>query len=227
MSINKEQYSIGDLFKKIINNQISKIHTSIPAEVVVKNGNNVDVRPLIEDINLNNEFEELPIIANVPIQVFRNSNAIISIPVNIGDTGTLSFAERSIKNWQLQGGLQSPEDKRRFNLTDCYFCPNIMVDGSGLSINSDINIILKNSSIIIKDNGDINITSSGTLNLEATDIKIGASAVEPVVKGTTLQTLINSFISTYNSHTHGATSTPDQLATLLTGTELSTKSKVE
>lgn len=255
MSINKEEFSIGDLFKKIINSAISKIHTSIPAKIVKLNSNNtVDVIPLIKDKNLKGEYVELPIITNVPVRFFRTKVALISIPMNIDDTGSLSFAERSIKNWQLQGEIQEPEDNRRFNLTDCYFCPDILKDGEGVTFSEDLQIVLKNAKIVIKNDGTINIENTNAkaefkndgkitldnsnssviidnsnVTIESTIIKLGTGATEPVIKGLTNQTLINAFITTFNTHTHLAPSTPPNTppAIPLTGTELSTKVTVE
>jgi len=238
MPINKELFSIGALFKKIIRQEIGEIHTSIPAKIEKVNTNNtVDVIPLIKNKNLDGEYVSLPVISNVPVRFFRNSVALMSIPINKGDNGTLVFAERSIKNWQLSGGIQSPEDDRKFNLTDCYFTVDLMKDGDGISFDANLNIIFNNAKIVIKPTGEINVENSnghvkieenGNIEVEGPTIQLGNSAVEKAVLGNTLETLLNIFIGVYNGHTHTSDGTPPtQLATPLAGTELSSKVKVK
>lgn len=223
MSINKEQLTIGDIVKKAIKNEIAKIHTSLPAEIVKINLNEktVNIQPLIKS-KIDGNFVNLPVISNVPIMFLRTKVALISVPINIGDTGTLFFSESSIKNWQLSGNIQNPEDGRKHHLTDCYFMPSILYDGQGLDLNTSLQIILKNGKVIIGDDGKIEI--------EGVEIKLGASAGEQAVLGNTLQGLINTFIGLYNGHGHPAFNTPPNapdLATPLSGTELSNKVKIE
>lgn len=238
MSINKEQFSIGNLFKRIIKEEISKIHTSIPAEIVAVNSNNtVDVRPLINDKNLKGEYVALPVISNVPVKFNRNSTVLISIPLNVKDTGELTFAERSIKNWQLTGGKQNPEDNRRFNLTDCYFSVGLMKDADGITFDENLNIIFNDSKIRIKPSGEIKIEnssgnftidSSGNIELEGPEIKIGVGATNKALLGDLVQISYNAFVALYNAHTHPANGTPTSSTTaVLNPASLSTKVKVE
>lgn len=239
MSIKKEQDSIGEIIRKAIKNEIAKIHTSIPAEITKINllEKTVEVKPLIREKNLLNEFVELPIIPNVPIRFTQTTKALISVPLEIGDTGVIVFSERSIGNWQQEGGIQNPEDNRKFNIKDCYFSPDLVKNSDGKTLTDELQIILNNANIKIKQNGEINIENSagsimidiaGNMTLENTKIKLGSSAVEKAVLGNTLQTLINAFISTYNGHTHTANGTPpSQNATPLNGTELSNKVVIE
>jgi hypothetical protein len=239
MPVDKEQFSVGNLFKRAIKNEIAKIHTSIPAEVTKINTNNtVDVRPLIKDKNLKGELVSLPVISEVPIQFFRDTDLLIAIPIRVGMTGSLHFAERSIKNWQLDGGQQAPEDNRRFNLTDCYFSTGLMKNGDGPSFDANLNIIFKDAKIVITPTGEINVENSlghftikadGKIEVEGPEIKLGSGATNPAVLGTLLQASFDAFVGIYNTHTHMASGMPPQapLAAPLNPVSLSTKVKVE
>jgi len=222
--IRKEELTTADIIKKAIENRIAQVHTSLPARINKINLTNrtVDVQPLIRS-KIDGKYKNLPIISNVPIMFLRTSVALISIPINKDDTGTLFFSESSIKNWQLSGEIQDPEDDRKHHLTDCYFMPSIMYDGKGLAINSSLQIILKNGKVIIGDDGKIEI--------EGPEIKLGSTATEKAVLGDLLLSALQTLISEYDTHTHGrptpATDIPTADATPITNSILATKTKVE
>ena len=64
-----------------------------------------------------------------------------------------------------------------------------------LSLNNSLQIILKNSKVEIKDNGEVEI--------EGGTIKVGLGATEKGVLGDLLLTALSTFISEFDSHTHG------------------------
>ena len=226
MFINKEELTIGDIIKKSIENEILKIHTSIPAKIVKIDLTKrlVNVQPLINYFDkITEKYIKLPIIPNVPIMFLRTKVALISVPINIEDTGTLFFSERCFKNWQLSGGIKNTEDNRHHNITDAYFMPSILYDGQGLSLNTSLQIILKNGKVIIGDDGKIEI--------EGPEIKLGSTATEKAVLGDELLSVLEAFIDEYDLHTHGrptpTTGIPTEDATPITDTILATKTIVE
>ena len=140
----KQGNKVGGRSKAIntfIENLKTQMHTNILVQVVKVDLANqrVDVRPVIyekvRDENssqtiINNLGEEVPVsdfqipdITNVPIRVYRAGQFSITIPVAVGDTGTLIISERDISVWKDKGGFQPQGELRKFDLNDGIYDP--------------------------------------------------------------------------------------------------------
>lgn len=87
------------------------------------------IAPLIGDQYLDadgaNQTELPPVVSNVPVQFPGGGGMILTFPLQAGDTGWLTFADRSIDAWKLQGGSQLPTDARRHSWADALFIPGV------------------------------------------------------------------------------------------------------
>lgn len=114
---------------QIMNNAIEKrlfdLHVSLPASIEKYDGVKADVRPLLKRKMRDGTEFELPVITNVPVIWPATADAEIVLPLAAGDTGMLIFAERSLDIWLVQGGSVSPDDFRKFNLSDAQFVPGL------------------------------------------------------------------------------------------------------
>lgn len=121
---------------------------------------------------------EMPVIENVPVSYLRAGNYSITIPIQAGDTGTLLFSSRSFERWKTEGGIARQEDLNLFEYKNTIYLPFIANDINALSdySSSALEIRAGNDKISM-DGVNINITTSGNVNLTATQVDINADIV--------------------------------------------------
>lgn len=103
----------------------------------------------------------LPILNNVPI-LFPN---FISFPINIGDYVLLIFSQRAIDLWLAVGGQVTPNDPRKFNISDAIALPGLKPFTEDFSGNAgtDFQISFGGSIISISPTGAIQIRTASTV----------------------------------------------------------------
>ena len=145
--------------KFIIQQLISNIHTMIPVEVVsvsVPTGTlapigRCSVRPLVQQVNGNNNVYGRGQIINVPyLRVQGGKNAVVIDPV-VGDVGLCGFCERDISMVKRTGVEAAPNTRRQYSLNDAVYMFTMM---SGVP---EQYVHFKDNGIDIKSTGDINI----------------------------------------------------------------------
>ena len=109
----------------------------------------------------------------------------MTFPVVQGDTCLLLFIERSTDLWLTVGGQVSPDDNRKFDLSDAVAIMGLFpfTETSDATNDTDVLLTFAGSSIRIKADGGIVIETSST-------VAIGSSTVELLQ---TLITLLNTF----------------------------------
>ena len=112
------------------------------------------------------EFEdgrilEPPLIPGVPVQFPRGGGFSATWPIIKGDTGVLIFADRSIENWLLQGGVKDATDPRRFDINDAMFIPGInpFSVASKAENGDDVLFVFDGKKIRLKKGGPVQIES--------------------------------------------------------------------
>jgi len=180
--------TLADVLKEAIDGRISEHHTCIPALIVSydRNKQSAVVQPSLKRKYKDGRIVNLPIINNVPVIFPRNKNNFIHFDLEKNDVVTLIFSERSLDIWKEKGGIVSPNDPRKGNLSDAYalvggfdfkqsFTPtapsgSLEINNSGnvISIEKSGQITIKNNSIqiIAKQNGDLDIIN-GSLTINA------------------------------------------------------------
>lgn len=156
----------SDIFRNSVYSVLNNVHTALPGIVKAYDpaSNKATIQPA-----LNKAFEsgavEMPIMENVPVMFQSGANFAINFPINVGDYVLLVFCERSIDLWKSVGGQVTPDDPRKFHLSDAVAIPGLMPFTGDFSKNNgeDFIISFAGSEIRIKANGDIQIKTSNKI----------------------------------------------------------------
>ena len=167
--------SLTDAIRQSILYQLGTIHTALPAAIIDYDYTvqKASVQPLLNKVWTNALPEPMPVLENVPVIFPSSGGASLTFPVNTGDTVLLVFIERSIDLWLTQGGQVSPDDPRKFDLSDAVAIPGLFPFSisSKATNNTDLLLSYNGSYLRIKESGDIVIETSSK-------IAIGSSLVE-------------------------------------------------
>jgi len=165
---------LPQIFNDSVWSILSSMHTALPAIIKSYDAetNKATVQPALNKAYDSGEMS-MPILENVPIIFQSGVNFSINFPINVGDYVLLIFCERSIDLWKSVGGQVTPDDPRKFALSDAIAIPGLMPFNSDFSKNNgtDFSISFEDSEIRIKENGDIQIKTSNK-------IAIGNQAIE-------------------------------------------------
>lgn len=178
--------SFTDAIRGAIQYQLNNVHTALPGVIVSYDSldNSASVKPSINKAYSDGTTQDLPIIQKVPIVFPVAGQATITFPINAGDPCLLIFIERSTEEWKRSGPDQAPSDPRKFDLSDAIAIPGLIPLSQSVGNPNPQDLVIKylNSSIIISQNGDVSIESSGnvTVNglLSATLSSTGTAKVD-------------------------------------------------
>lgn len=144
----------SDIIRNCVWSQLNTIHTCLPGIVKAFDPatNKATIQPALNKAYASGAMD-MPVLENVPIMFPKN----VFFPVAEGDYVLLLFAERSIDLWLSVGGQVTPDDPRKFNLSDSIAIPGLQPFNADFSGNNgqDYSISFVGSSISIKPNGDI------------------------------------------------------------------------
>ena len=68
------------------------------------------------------ELISYPVLAQVPVIVFKGQNGGLTIPITKGDTCFIFFNDRDLDNWFTDGLIQKPNTTRTHDLSDGVAC---------------------------------------------------------------------------------------------------------
>lgn len=160
------------------------IRCSMPAKVVsVKDYERyqcIDVKPLVNNLYKDNMSVQYPVIFSVPVVLLGGGNALVSVPIAVGDTVKLEFSRDSLQEFLDSEGKNpvTPSTFRRYALTDAIATPALPTRSKTLNPNpTDLEIKLLDSSGEV--NGSIRITPDGDLIVDVknnTNVTVGGDA---------------------------------------------------
>lgn len=82
----------------------------------------VQVQPAIQILytgpTQQSQFENLPVLPDVPVVFPRGGGYELTFPIQAGDECLIVFSSRCIDNWQTQGGIQNQYELRLHDLND-------------------------------------------------------------------------------------------------------------
>ena len=149
----------SDIFRNSVYSVLNNVNTALPAIIVSSDPitNKASVQPALNKAYLSGA-EPMPILESVPI-MFPNN---ITFPVNTGDYVLLIFCQRSLDLWLSKGGQVTPDDPRKFDLSDAIAITGLRPFTDDFSGNNgkDFKISFGGSEIVIKENGDIIIKTT-------------------------------------------------------------------
>lgn len=155
---------LDEIIRRAIKAQTMSLRVCLPAIVTQVNGNQkVNVQPALQVRYIDqNQGSNMPQVQNVPVSMPMGQNYSIKVPVAVGDTGYLIFADRSLDVWLAgSGAIVDPQDSRQHDLSDAIFVPG-MVPFSKQTTDSTTDLVLTNgqSQIRIEANGKFQIKNN-------------------------------------------------------------------
>lgn len=167
--------TLNDAAKAVVDYRLNNLHTAMPAAIIDYDyqKQKASVQPLLNKAWTDGTNTPYPVLENVPVIFPRSGGAGLTFPVNAGDTCLLLFIERSTDLWLTVGGQVTPDDARKFDLSDAVALLGLFpfTQNSTAENNEDLLLTFEGSYLKIKANGDIVINTSGK-------IAIGNSLVE-------------------------------------------------
>lgn len=161
----------ADIFRNAVWSQLNTIHTCLPG--IVKSfdpsTNKAVIQPALNKAYVSGPME-MPVLENVPVMFPKN----VFFPVSEGDYVLLLFSERSLDLWLSVGGQVTPNDSRKFHLSDAIAIPGLVPFNGDFSGNNgqDYSIQYAGSSISIKPNGDIIIKTASRVGIGNTTTEV-------------------------------------------------------
>lgn len=117
-------------FAEVLNSTrelMSELNTCLPARIVNYDAvtRMADVQPSIDKATADGRTIPAPIIHGVEVRwcSSKSAQAIISMPLAMGDGGMLHFCQRSLDEWVE--GSRVPNDSRMHDLNDAFFVPGV------------------------------------------------------------------------------------------------------
>jgi hypothetical protein len=179
--------TLNDAIDLGIEGRLVNVHTALPGAIISYDFNlqKASIQPLLNKAWADGTSTPMPVLENVPVMFPSGGGGGITFPVVEGDTCLLIFNERSTDKWLTEGGQVTPDDNRKFDLSDAVAIVgfNPFTKTSTADNNTDVLLTYKGSKIRIKQTGAIVIETAST-------IAIGTQTIELLQ---TLITLLNSF----------------------------------
>lgn len=174
--------NLSELVNRLVKETMRRMRVSMPAEVIKYDAGRsmVQVKIVQPEIMPDGEIVDQSIISEVPVSFMQCGGAVLSFPINPGDTGLVVFADRDIGGWVSAGDTGAPETNRTHSITDGVFIPGIQPGGASVNAD-DVEISYAGSLINIRKDGLIELTGNLKVNGfieasgEVTAISDGAS----------------------------------------------------
>jgi len=208
MNAGDRKSTLESAISTAIQTQLKDVHTMLPGQIV-----SFDAVSQTADIQIQlqrkvgDTLVNLPVLPGVPIRFLKSKAFSISFPLTAGDEVGVYIIERSIDNWLDQGGIQSPNDTRKFDLSDAYAVPVLYSQQNKIANFDAANMVIRNTAndtkITIKPSGEVVITATKTTiegNLDVT----GTITAPNITAATSLK--VNS--KEVDLHDHSGTVTP-------------------
>ncbi len=205
--------TLASVIQQAINNRLKDLHTAQPGiiETFDPDTQLATVQPAIKRIfktvdESDVEFltpTALPVLINVPVAFPRGNGFSLTFPVKKGDECLIVFNERSIDNWNKNGGVQEPSAFRLHSLSDAMVYVGLSSQPNKITNFASDDVELRNEAgdqrIILKANGDIEIdTPSNNVKVNCTNATVDATA----------KTTVNTAIAEVNASTKMDVITP-------------------
>ncbi|MEA3330598.1 MAG: Gp138 family membrane-puncturing spike protein [Campylobacterota bacterium] len=189
--------TLAETINIAIDNALKELHTSLPAKVLKFNSAKQTVNLELQQKRLYIDDTELtpPPLVDVPVQMFRAGGFSMTMPISVGDTGFVVFAERSLDEWQVLGEVRVPEDSRTHSVSDGVFFPTLHNDKNPItsySANLEIRTESGNGKLAISPEGKIELSKDGEGVLDIISQTLG------VLESATVTVTTGSSAGTYN-----------------------------
>ena len=154
----------SDIISSAIKSVISGMHTCLPGRIESYDytTQKANVLPLLRDVYSDGEEIDMPVIIDVPVIFPAIGSVGLTFPVNPGDGVLLVFAERSIDKWLSLGGVVTPDDPRRFDLSDAVAIVglNPFTEASQADNNDDVTLMNDSAKLKLQSGGKVALGNS-------------------------------------------------------------------
>lgn len=180
ISIEERLQRLESLLNRVISDVKSDIRVSLPAKVTsfdpIKQ--TISCIPTIRElVNINGQvsYVDLPELKDVPVQMPRAGNWVITLPIQIGDECMVIFQDLCIDGWWFRGDIQNWNDLRRHDLSDAiaifspWSQPNVIPNYNGQnleirSLDGTIKISFGQEGVIMDFPNTYTVNGNGTFN---------------------------------------------------------------
>jgi len=175
-------YDLEEGVRSAIEDYLADMWKALPCQVTSVNleAQTLEAQPLIQAKVKQDDGTvldvTLPLVVDCPIVWPRGGGYALTFPVAIGDEVLIIFSDRCIDQWWQSGEVSTQIDLRMHDLSDGFAIlaptsqPNKLSDVSATSVQLRNNA--KNCLIEITNGGDINITATGSVNINAEEANI-------------------------------------------------------
>jgi hypothetical protein len=181
--------TLPETIDSVLTRRLAGVHVSGPGRVtrVASDGSAVDVQPLIGVVRVLPDGDEivdqLPIVVNCPVVQLGGGAFVMTMPVAVGDTVLLVFADKSLDRWFAVGGQVDPGDYARHGLSDAVAIPGLHDLAHALDA-------------VATDRITLGAKTGMQIHVTETQVQLGAAAAtQGAGLGTALQTWANDVYS--------------------------------
>lgn len=165
---------------------LKNLDSALPAVVVShdRDNNRVRVRPLITKIDSNKNTIRRAEIQSIPVLNLGGGGFFINFKLPAGQIGLIMSMDRDISLFLQNKSESRPNTERMHSFSDSIFIPQQWFDYSIASEDSDamviqnldgsVKIALDENGVRIDSDGDINLTASNSITLNANTVNITA-----------------------------------------------------
>lgn len=180
VTVSERTGSMDELFRAISDNIFNRLRVATPAIVTGFDPTEqtitakVAIKERMRDENGTLNDVQIPELLDVPVVFPRAGGFILSFPVNVGDECLIIFGDQCIDAWWQNGGVQSPIELRRHDLSDSF-----AIMGTWSQPRRIVNYPTDRVSLMT-DDGVTSITlKPGEINLNATEVKVNGTSIVP------------------------------------------------
>lgn len=173
----------------------STLHTSEPAVIlrIDHDAMTVDVQPIIKRLYEDGTSEESPTILSVPIMMPGTQESLISLPVKVGDSVMLMYAQKDMDQWSISDSNQptAAATQRTFDAQDAVAIPGLYSSPRSLNRTSIRKWPLNHNDLVMTMNigtgSEVQLALTQTGNvLISTDNKVHVQSKEFLVDSETV-----------------------------------------
>jgi hypothetical protein len=148
--MSRREPTLSQLLIDAIQSRLVDLRVMLPAKITAYNSDDqtVDVEILLRDPRIQDddtiELKDFPPIKQVPVSFVRCGAAWITLPLAVGDTGMLIFADRSLAVWNqsAKGQKVDPKSLDMHNLSGAVFMPGLTPPSSPLDAPDTANVVV-------------------------------------------------------------------------------------
>lgn len=147
----QETLPLEALLRRYVGDGIRQLRIAFPGAIAaVTAEQTVDVQPLLKVRYAGQPPSAMPQIRGVPVVMPRGAAFRIAYPVQVGDTGLVLVADRSLDAWLAgDGSAADPNDTRAHDLADAVFIPGLVPDG-GQTLDTGSDLVLGNGQLTLR-----------------------------------------------------------------------------